>query len=179
MTFAVKVDEVADPVPVRLLRAAAVASRADRAPQPIDQAFLPAVRRNAGIPSRFRAIAHPRSDNTANATLSNPNAVIRKGVDTPPNKTRYDIRRLNRLLVVRPRHLECSRCYKNIRHGSGRYLRSWVFPPSSFPLAHSQFIQKPMSLSSRNTAKMAESTCLSPPPQQLGGTLPLRREATM
>src|SRR5438094_5303783 len=101
MTFAVKVDEVADPVPVRLLRAAAVASRADRAPQPIDQPFLPAVRRNAGIPSRFRAIAHPRSDNTANAPPSNPNAVVRKGVDTPPNKTRYDIRRLNRLLNVR------------------------------------------------------------------------------
>src|SRR5437899_6064274 len=100
MTLAVKVDEVADAVPVRLLRAAAVASRADRAPQPIDQAFLPAVRRNARIPSRFRAIAHPRSDNTANATPSNPNAVIRKGVDTPPNKTGYDIRRLNRLLNV-------------------------------------------------------------------------------
>src|SRR5437667_10241109 len=101
MTFAVKVDEVADPVPVRLLRAAAVASRADRAPQPIDQAFLPAVQRNAGIPSRFRAIAYPRSDNTANATPCNPNAVIRKGVDTPPNKTRYDIRHLNRLFNAR------------------------------------------------------------------------------
>src|SRR5438132_8521494 len=101
MTLAVKVEEVADPVPVRLLRAAAVASRADRAAQPIDQAFLPAVRRNARIPSRFRAIAHPRSDNTASATPCNPNAVIRKGVDTPPNKTRYDIRRLNRLLNVK------------------------------------------------------------------------------
>src|SRR5207244_12641136 len=30
----------------------------------------------------------------------NRKAVIRKGVDTPPNKTRYDIRRLNRLLNV-------------------------------------------------------------------------------
>src|SRR2546426_9669380 len=124
MTFAVKVDEVADPVPVRLLRAAAVASRADRAPQPIDQAFLPAVRRSAGIPSRFRAIAHPRSDNTANATPSNPNAVIRKGVDTPPNKTRYDIRRLNRLLNVRrharvlqPPSLESHDCVGSIFGG--------------------------------------------------------------
>src|SRR5438552_12098024 len=53
------------------------------------------------MPSRVVAIAHPRSDNTANATPSNPNAVVRKGVDTPPNKTRYDIRRLNRLLNVR------------------------------------------------------------------------------
>src|SRR3989441_3280586 len=101
MTLAVKVDEVADPVPVRLLRAAAVASRADRAPQPIDQAFLPVVRRNARILRRFRAIAHLRSDNTVDATPCNPNAVIRKGVDAAPNKTRYDIRRLNRRLNVR------------------------------------------------------------------------------
>ena len=65
---------------------------------------LPAVRRNAGIPSRFRAIAHPRSDNTANAAPRNPNAMIRKGADTTPNKTRYDIRRLNRLLSVKRQH---------------------------------------------------------------------------
>src|SRR5439155_19275168 len=35
------------------------------------------------------------------ATPRNPNAMIRKGADTALNKTRYDIRRLNRLLNVR------------------------------------------------------------------------------
>src|SRR5436190_12461871 len=62
---------------------------------------LPAVRRNLRISRRFRAIPHPRSDNTTDATPRNPNAMIRKGADTAPNKTRYDIRRLSRLLNVR------------------------------------------------------------------------------
>src|SRR5207249_10074512 len=54
----------------RRLRAPALEKRLTL--QPIDQASLRAVRRNLRIPRRFRAIAHPRSENTADAAPRNP-----------------------------------------------------------------------------------------------------------
>src|SRR5439155_1704435 len=61
---------------------------------------FPAASERSLIPGRITRL---------DATPRNPNAMIRKGADTAPNKTRYDIRRLSRLLNVRlhesPRHI--------------------------------------------------------------------------
>ena len=83
----------------RRLRAPALEKRLTL--QTVDQAFclLSAETREFPVASERSLILGriTRPD----ATPRNPNAMIRKGADTALNKTRYDIRRLNRLLNVR------------------------------------------------------------------------------
>jgi hypothetical protein len=63
MALAMKADEPAGPVPVRLLRSPAVVPRPDLLAKALDQTFLLSIRRRTALQRRIRSLTHLASAN--------------------------------------------------------------------------------------------------------------------